>query len=62
MGVNMEQPVVMRDCGSRQELEELWDRWQSQSESLKLESDRKSVELYGMDNQTHHGILQLLYV
>ena len=54
--------ALLHPCGSSQGLEELWQKWMSMSDTDKRESDAKSIELFGMGNEEHYEILQLLYV
>ena len=54
--------TLLHPCGSIQGLKELWQKWMSMSDTDKRESDAKSIELFGMGNEEHYGILQLLYV
>ena len=54
--------ALLHPCGSSQGLEELWQKWMSMSDTDKQRSDAKSIELFGMGNEEHYGILQLLYV
>ena len=54
--------TLLHPCGSSQGLKELWQKWMSMSDTDKRESDAKSIELFGMGNEEHYEILQLLYV
>ena len=54
--------TLLHPCGSIQSLKELWQKWMSMSDTDKRESDAKSIELFGMGNEEHYEILQLLYV
>ena len=54
--------ALLHPCGSIQGLEELWQKWMSMSDTDKQRSDAKSIELFGMGNEEHYEILQLLYV
>lgn len=54
--------ALLHPCGSSQGLEELWQKWMSMSDTDKQRSDAKSIELFGMGNEEHYGILQLLFV
>lgn len=54
--------ALMYPTGSGESLEALWQRWQSMSQEDKQKSDSKSIELFGMANEEHYGILGLLYV
>lgn len=54
--------ALMYPTGSGDSLEALWQRWQGMSPEDKQKSDAKSIGLFGMGNEEHYGILQLLYV
>lgn len=54
--------ALLHPCGSSQGLEELWQKWMSMSDTDKQRSDAKSIELFGMGNEEHYEILQLLFV
>ena len=54
--------ALLHPCGSSQGLKELWQKWMSMSDTDKQRSDAKSIELFGMGNEEHYEILQLLYV
>ena len=54
--------ALMYPTGSGESLEALWQRWRSMSQEDKQKSDAKSIELFGMANGEHYGILGLLYV
>lgn len=54
--------ALMYPTGSSESLEALWQRWQSMSQEDKQKSDAKSIELFGMANEEHYRILELLYV
>jgi Rad3-related DNA helicase len=56
-GIEMVYPTNTKD-----ELEQLWKRWQELSPQQKRLADQKSIELFGMDNASHYEILQLMYV
>ena len=53
--------ALLHPCGSSEGLQELWRRWQEMDDQGKRVSDAKSIELFGMGNEEHYGILQLLY-
>lgn len=53
---------IVYPTDTEKELEELWEQWNALSPQEKRLSDEKSVELFGMDNASHHEILQLMYV
>ena len=53
--------ALLHPCGSTESLEELWQKWMSMSDADKRKSDKKSIELFGMGNEEHYGILQLIY-
>ena len=54
--------TLIYPIGDKAELEGLWERWKAMSDSDKATSDQKSIEIFGMDNQSHYDILCLLYV
>ena len=54
--------ALMYPTGSGESLEALWQRWLGMSQEDKQKSDAKSIELFGMPNEEHYGILGLLYV
>lgn len=54
--------VLLYPAGSSECLGGLWQRWQKMSKKDKEKSDAKSIELFGMPNAEHYGILQLIYV
>lgn len=54
--------ALMYPTGSGESLEALWQRWRSMSQEDQKKSDAKSIELFGMGNEEHYGILGLLYV
>lgn len=39
---------------SKKELERIWKNWQLMSDEMKKESDKKSIELFGVDNKTNY--------
>lgn len=47
-------------CESIDELDELFDEWNSMSETDKAISDRQSIEFFGVDNITHYQNLKRL--
>ena len=47
---------------SKETLDAMWEKWQGLSDQDKLKSDEKSIEIFGMDNASHHEILELLYL
>ena len=47
---------------TREELTNVWNKWQSLSNEDREKSNKKSIELFGMDNKSHYEILQLLFV
>lgn len=51
---------IVYDVMSRNELEQLWSNWQKMPYNLKKESDKKSIELFGVNNKTHFYKLQNL--
>ncbi len=54
--------ALMYPTGSGDSIEALWQRWLGMSQEDKQKSDAKSIELFGMANKEHYGILGLLYV
>ena len=53
---------LVHQTPTKQEMEEIWDRWQKMSKKKQKISDQKSIELFGMTNEQHHVVLELLYV
>ena len=47
---------------TQEELVHIWKEWQSLSDDDREQSDKKSIELFGMDNKSHYDILLLTYV
>lgn len=39
---------------SKKELERIWKNWQLMSDDMKEKSDKKSIELFGVDNKTNY--------
>lgn len=46
---------------SYEELQRIWKNWQLMSDKEKIMSDQKSIELFGVDNETHFYQLQDQY-
>ena len=53
---------LVHQTPTKQEMEEIWDRWQKMSRNEQKISDKKSIELFGMTNEQHHVVLEILYV
>ena len=53
---------LVHQTPTKQEMEEIWDRWQKMSRNEQEISDQKSIELFGMTNEQHHVVLELLYI
>lgn len=53
---------LMHQTPTKQEMDEIWNRWQKMSKKKKIISDEKSIELFGMTNEQHHVVLELLYI
>ena len=53
---------LVHQTPTKQEMEEIWNRWQKMSRNEQKISDQKSIELFGMTNEQHHVVLELLYV
>ena len=53
---------LVHQTPTKQEMEEIWIRWQKMSKKKQKISDQKSIELFGMTNEQHHVVLELLYV
>ena len=53
---------LVHQTPTKQEMEEIWDRWQKMSKKKQKISDKKSIELFGMTNEQHHVVLEILYV
>lgn len=53
---------LVHQTPTKQEMEEIWSRWQKMSRNEQEISDQKSIELFGMTNEQHHVVLELLYV
>ena len=53
---------LVHQTPTKQEMEEIWDRWQKMSRNEQEISDKKSIKLFGMTNEQHHVVLELLYV
>ena len=43
---------------TKQELERIWKNWNLMPDELKKKSDRKSIQLFGVDNATHYKQLK----
>ena len=54
--------AIVRPTETKEELDEIWKRWRKLSPSKKRLSDERSIELFGMGNEDHHQILELMYV
>ena len=53
---------LVHQTPTKQEMEEIWSRWQKMSRNEQKISDQKSIELFGMTNEQHHVVLELLYI
>ena len=53
---------LVHQTPTKQEMEEIWNRWQKMSKKKQKISDKKSIELFGMTNEQHHVVLELLYI
>ena len=53
---------LVHQTPTKQEMEEIWDRWQKMSKKKQKISDKKSIELFGMTNEQHHVVLEILYI
>ena len=53
---------LVHQTPTKQEMEEIGMRWQKMSKKKQKISDKKSIELFGMTNEQHHVVLELLYV
>ena len=53
---------LVHQTPTKQEMEEIWDRWQKMSRNEQEISDQKSIELFGMTNEQHHVVLEILYI
>lgn len=53
---------LVHQTPTKQEMEEIWNRWQKMSRNEQEISDQKSIELFGMTNEQHHVVLELLYI
>ena len=53
---------LVHQTPTKQEMEEIWSRWQKMSKKKQKILDQKSIELFGMTNEQHHVVLELLYV
>ena len=53
---------LVHQTPTKQEMEEIWNRWQKMSTKKQKISDQKSIELFGMTNEQHHVVLEILYV
>ena len=53
---------LVHQTPTKQEMEEIWYRWQKMSRNEQEISDQKSIELFGMTNEQHHVVLELLYI
>lgn len=54
--------VIITPTKTLEDLEFLWNQFQQQHRKLQRESDWKSQELFGMDNQTHYIYLKRKFV
>ena len=53
---------LVHQTPTKQEMEEIWYRWQKMSRNEQEISDQKSIELFGMTNEQHHVVLEILYI
>ena len=53
---------LVHQTSTKQEMEEIWNRWQKMSKKKQKISDQKSIELFGMTNEQHHVVLEILYI
>ena len=53
---------LVHQTPTKQEMEEIWNRWQKMSKKKQKISDKKSIELFGMTNEQHHVVLEILYI
>ncbi len=53
---------LVRPTETKQELDDIWKKWRKLSPSKKRLSDQISIELFGMGNENHHSILELMFV
>ena len=53
---------LVHQTPTKQEMEEIWNRWQKMSRNEQKISDQKSIELFGMTNEQHHVVLEILYI
>ena len=53
---------LVHQTPTKQEMEDIWTRWQKMPNKNKKLSDQKSIELFGMTNEQHHVVLELLYI
>ena len=53
---------LVHQTPTKQEMEEIWNRWQKMSKKKQKISDKKSIELFGMTNEQHHIVLEILYI
>ena len=53
---------LVHQTPTKQEMEEIWNRWQKMSKKKQKISDQKSIELFGMTNEQHHVVLEILYI
>lgn len=53
---------LVHQTPTKQEMEEIWSRWQKMSKKKQKISDQKSIELFGMTNEQHHVVLEILYI
>lgn len=53
---------LVHQTPTKQEMEEIWYRWQKMSKKKQKISDQKSIELFGMTNEQHHVVLEILYI
>ena len=53
---------LVHQTPTKQEMEEIWNRWQKMSRNKREISDKKSIELFGMTNEQHYVVLEILYI
>lgn len=49
---------LIRPCANLSELEKMWDNYNSYPHKIRRESDWKSIEIFGIDNEEHYKLLK----
>lgn len=49
---------IITPCANLSELEKMWDNYNSYPHKIRRESDWKSIEIFGIDNEEHYKLLK----